>query len=111
MGKTPVEIRHDHAAHRVEAVLEDGRVAGFAEYHPRTDTVYSFTHTEVGDEFEGQGIGSQLAKGVVQAARDEGFQVIPACSFIRGYLRSHEDTHDVLAPGARLEPDPEEATG
>jgi len=111
MAKTPVEIRHDHAAHRVEAVLEDGRVAGFAEYRPRTDTVYSFTHTEVGDEFEGQGIGSQLVKGVVQAARDEGFRILPACSFIRGYLRSHEETHDVLAPGARLEPDAEQTTG
>jgi uncharacterized protein len=108
MGKTPVEIRHDHAAHRVEAVLEDGRVAGFAEYRPRTDSVYSFTHTEVGDEFEGQGIGSQLVKGVVQTARDEGFRILPACSFIRSYLSTHDEMHDVLAPGARLEPDAEQ---
>jgi uncharacterized protein len=108
MAKTPVEIRHDRDARRVEAVLEDGRVAGFAEYHPRTDTVYSFTHTEVDDEFEGQGIGSQLASGVMQTARDEGFTILPACSFIRGYMREHDETHDVLAPGGRLEEDAEQ---
>ncbi|WP_148573254.1 GNAT family N-acetyltransferase [Nocardioides caldifontis] len=111
MAKTPVEIRHDREAHRVEAVLEDGRVAGFAEYRPRTGTVHSFTHTEVGDEFEGQGIGSQLARGVVQTARDEGFRILPSCSFLRGYLRGHEELQDVLAPGARLEPDAEQPAG
>lgn len=108
MGKTPVEIRHDRDARRLEAVLEDGRVAGFAEYHPRSDTVLSFNHTVVDDEFEGQGIGSQLARGVVRVARDEGFRIVPACSFIRSYLRSHEELQDVLAPGSRLEPDVEE---
>ena len=105
MAKTPVEIRHDRDARRVEAVLEDGRVAGFAAYRRRNDTVYSFTHTEVDDEFEGQGIGSQLASGVIRTARDEGFKILPICSFIRGYLRGHDETHDVLAPGARLEED------
>jgi predicted GNAT family acetyltransferase len=108
MAKTPVEIRHARDAHRVEAVLEDGRVAGFAEYRRRTDTVYSFTHTEVDDEFEGQGVGSRLAAGVMQTARDEGFRIMPSCSFIRSYMRSHEETHDLLAPGARLEPDVEQ---
>jgi len=110
MAKTPVTINHDHAAHRVEAVLEDGRVAGFSEYRPRTDTVYSFTHTEVADEFEGQGIGSQLAAGVMQAARDEGFRILPSCSFIRRYMREHEETHDLLAPGGRLEEHAEQPT-
>ena len=111
MAKTPVEIRHDREAHRVEAVLEDGRVAGFAEYRPRSETVLSFTHTEVDDEFEGQGIGSQLARGVVQTARDEEFSILPSCSFLREYIRTHEDTQDVLAPGARLEPDVEQPAG
>jgi predicted GNAT family acetyltransferase len=92
----------------VEAVLEDGRIAGFAEYHPRNDTVYAFTHTEVADEFEGQGIGSQLAAGVMDTARDEGFTILPSCSFIRGYMAEHEETQELLAPGSRLEPDVEQ---
>ena len=105
-GKTPVDIRHDREAHRVEAVLEDGTVAGFSEYHPRTESAFSFTHTSVEDEFEGKGVGSQLAAGVMQVARGEGFTILPACSFIRAYMQRHEDTHDLLAPGAHLEPDP-----
>lgn len=105
MAKTPVTIRHNPDEARLEAVLEDGRVAGFSQYRRTRDGHHNFFHTEVGDEFEGQGIGGQVARGVVDWARAEGVLIVPGCPFIRGYLRSHEDTHDVLAPGARLDPD------
>ena len=110
MSSTPVTIQDNPEQHRLEAVLEDGTLAGFSEYRRRgQSSTYSFIHTVVDDAFEGQGIGGQLARGVMDFARDNGVKILPSCTFIRSYMREHEETHDLLAKGARLEPDPEEA--
>ena len=45
---------------RFEAHL-DGKLAGFAEYQ-LTDELVVFTHTEVDPAFEGNGVGSALAR-------------------------------------------------
>jgi uncharacterized protein len=106
MARTLVEIRDNPEAHRVEAIL-DGEVVGFSAYKARTEKVRAFTHTEVDDRMEGQGVGGQLVRGVMEIAREQGFMILPRCSFVRSFMREHADTHDLLAPGARLEPDPE----
>jgi uncharacterized protein len=106
MARTPVDVRDNREASRVEALL-DGEVVGFADYRVRSEKVRSFVHTEVDDRMEGQGVGGQLVRGVVETAREQGFTILPSCSFVRAYMRDHEDTHDLLAPGARLDPDPE----
>jgi uncharacterized protein len=106
MARTPVDVRDNPEASCVEALL-DGEVVGFARYRVRSEKVRSFVHTEVDDRMEGKGVGGQLVSGVMDAAREQGFTILPSCSFVRAYMRDHEDTHDLLAPGARLEPDPE----
>lgn len=99
---TPVTVQDNADQQRVEARLEDGTVAGFAEYRPGDDG-YLFFHTEVSGEYEGQGIGGQLAGGVMNFARSEGVKIVPRCSFIRSYMANHENTHDLLAEGATLD--------
>lgn len=111
MSRTPVTVTDNPQQSRLEALLDDGTVAGFAQYRRRGDSTYSFTHTEVGEEFEGQGVGGQLVRGVMDFAREQGVKILPTCTFVRAYMRDHEDTHDLLAKGASLEPDPEEEAG
>jgi predicted GNAT family acetyltransferase len=106
MAPTQVDVRDNSEASRVEALL-DGEVVGFAVYRVRSEKVRSFVHTEVDDRMEGQGVGGQLVRGVMDTARDQGFKILPSCSFVRAYMHDHEETHDLLAPGARLDPDPE----
>ncbi|HYP70864.1 MAG TPA: GNAT family N-acetyltransferase, partial [Variovorax sp.] len=56
-------------------------------------------HTEVLEAFEGQGVGSALAKHVLAEARRQGKQVIPVCQFIAGYIRKHRDQYaDLVRP-------------
>ncbi len=105
MTRTPVSIIDNPDSFRLEAVLDTGEVAGFSQYRKRSDKVYSFVHTEVDDRFEGAGIGGQIAAGVLRFARDNGVQIVPTCSFIRSYMRRHEDSHDLLAPGVSLDDD------
>jgi uncharacterized protein len=105
MASTDVDVQDNRDLRRIEARLEDGDVAGFSQYQVGLDgRVLTFFHTEVDDRFEGHGVGSRLVAGVMDFLRDNDLRIVPRCSFIRGYMREHPDTHDLLAEGASLEP-------
>ncbi|GIJ24476.1 GNAT family N-acetyltransferase [Micromonospora lutea] len=82
------------SAGRFEIVV-DGQVAGFAEYRRRKGNV-SFTHTVIESDFEGRGLGSQLARGALDAVREEGSGALPFCPFIRGYIQRHPEYLDLV---------------
>ncbi|MCW2810553.1 MAG: hypothetical protein JWP61_1011 [Friedmanniella sp.] len=84
-----VQVHNHSLLSRYEARVGDG-LAGIAEYR-RDDEVITFTHTEVADEFEGQGVGSALARFALDDARAQGWRVRPLCPFIAGWIRRHED--------------------
>lgn len=94
--KTPLAIADNAAGHRYEAKL-DGALAGFAEYNLLTDAIM-FTHTEVLPAFEGKGVGSGLARHVLDEARTRGLHVIPVCQFIAGYIRKHREYAELVRP-------------
>lgn len=80
---------------RYEAVDADGRRLGLVDYI-RTDSMISFTHTEVEPAAEGRGIGSKLARHVLDQARADGLKVQPLCSFIKGWIERHPDYLDIV---------------
>lgn len=90
------EVVDDRLRSRWEARV-DGDLAGVAAYE-REDGVVVFTHTVVTDVFEGQGIGSALARTALDAARAEGLAVVPRCSFIAGWIEHHPDYADLVRP-------------
>ncbi|WP_307858067.1 GNAT family N-acetyltransferase [Cellulomonas fulva] len=78
------------------------RVLGFAEYHRDGRTVV-FTHTEVGPEHEGQGVGGELVRGALDAVRDRGDDVVALCPFVSAWIARHPEYRDLLreaAPGS-----------
>ena len=91
-----VTVRDNPDRQRYEAFLGD-ELAGFSEYRLREGRI-TFTHTEVDDAYEGEGIGSRLASAVLDAARDAGLDVYPACPFIAEYIRRHPDRYLDLVP-------------
>jgi uncharacterized protein len=96
-SKPAVSIRAEDD--RLVAVLEDGTPAGYAHFR-REGSTYTFDHTVVEPDHEGEGIGGRLATGVMEFVRERGGTVVPECSFIHGYMRKHPETHDLLAEGA-----------
>lgn len=80
-------------------VTVDGEPAGFAAYHRVGDNL-DFTHTEVDDRYEGQGVGSRLIKAALDAARDNQRGVLPHCPFVRSYIERHTEYLE-LVPAAR----------
>ena len=93
--QTQLTVRDHDEAQRFEAVDDDGTVAGFAAYRRSSDRVV-FTHTEVGDAFEGQGVGSRLVRAALDSVRDEGLQVVAQCPFVRTWIERHPDYADLL---------------
>jgi predicted GNAT family acetyltransferase len=92
-------VTNNAGTQRFEARV-DGRLAGFAEYQ-LTDELVVFTHTEVEPEFEGQGIGSAIARFALDHMRADGARkALPVCPFIKGWIERHPEYLDVTY-GAR----------
>jgi predicted GNAT family acetyltransferase len=89
-----VSVRNHPEQHRYEAIL-GGELAGYCEYNLVGDAIM-FTHTEVLPAFEGKGVGSSLARHVLDEAKAGGKHVIPVCQFIAGYLRKHPEYAELV---------------
>lgn len=88
-----LQIVDNPSEHRFEAHL-DGGIVAFTNYDLQGSTI-TFTHTETDPAFEGRGIGSRLARGVLDAARERNLVVVPECPFIRTYMRRHTEYADL----------------
>jgi uncharacterized protein len=84
-----IEVVHVAAKERYEARV-DGALAGFAEYRGHGDP-RAFTHTEVDERFEGQGVGSALVAGAMEDVRAQGLTVLPICPFVKAWLGRHPE--------------------
>jgi len=84
----------DHsAADRFEAVLPGG--TAFVDYRRNGDSIV-FTHTEVPDALEGQGVGNALVRFALDSARARGLSVVPLCPFVAAFIRRHAGYADLV---------------
>jgi uncharacterized protein len=87
VADNPTESRYE---------LHDGdTVIGAAAYRLTGDTI-TFTHTEVSDDYEGQGGGSQLAREALDDSRSRNRRVVARCPFISGWIERHPEYADLL---------------
>jgi predicted GNAT family acetyltransferase len=76
-------------------IRADGEVAGFVTYRRQSGQI-EFVHTEIGDRFEGQGLGSKLVAFALDDARNQGLAVLPSCPFVKGYIQRHREYADLV---------------
>ena len=81
---------------RFEARDEEGELAGVLTYQ-LTGPIIAYTHTEVDPRFEGQGVGSALARAAMDDARGKGRTVVPICPFLSGWLDKHPEYEKIVA--------------
>lgn len=87
-------VVNNEAASQYE--LSTGSGTALAAYQLEGDTI-RFTHTEVPEELEGEGVGSSLVAGALDDARSRGLKVVPLCSFVRHYIDTHPDAQDLIS--------------
>ena len=90
------EVVHNETDERYE-IHVDGVVAGFAQYRPTDDPdVRVFTHTEIDDAYEGQGLASRLIQGALDDVRASGGRIVARCPFVRSYIEKHPEYQDLV---------------
>ncbi len=92
-----VDVSNNEAEQRYEARV-DGRLAILAYQQEGGRIVY--THTEVPEELEGQGIAGKLTRVALDDARDGRLTVVPRCPYVAGYIQRHPEYQDLVSPDA-----------
>lgn len=95
-----LRVEDDPINQRYAAKL-GGKVVGYAEYRPITGAVM-FTHTEVDEDMEGQGVGSKLVRAALEDVKARGLMVIPMCPFVAAFIQRHKGEYvDLVHPAHR----------
>lgn len=88
------QVRDNEEVSRYEILIGD-RVAGFTEYAMH-GTQIDLIHTEVQDEFEGQGVASRLISELLADVRRRGLEAMPYCPFVRKFIAKHDEYLDLV---------------
>ena len=90
-----VKVSNDEVHNRYVAKV-DGSIAGSA-YYDLSGALIVFTHTEVEPVWEGEGVGSALARGALDDVRADGTRLVVArCPFIASWIERHPEYRDLL---------------
>jgi len=73
----------------------DGVLAGYSQVR-ETDEAVTFIHTEIFDQFEGQGLASVLVTWALDDVRARGKKVVAHCPYVRRFIHKHPDYQDLL---------------
>ena len=93
-----VQVNVEHQPARNRFAAEVGGSLAVVEYMKVGNTLI-FTHTEVPETLEGQGIGGQLAKAALEYVRNNHMSAAPLCPFVKGYIERHPEYKDLVRLG------------
>lgn len=88
------DIQHEDNNHRFTTTVE-GHLC-VLDYEKK-DTVMTITHTGVPNEVGGKGIAAALTKVALDTARQNGWRVVPRCSYASVYIDRHPEYADLTA--------------
>ena len=91
-------VRDHPTEHRYEITVA-GRPAGYAAYLDRPGGEGQrrvFLHTEIDTQYEGQGLGSVLARAALADVRASGRRAVAVCPFMAAYLKRHPEEADIV---------------
>jgi predicted GNAT family acetyltransferase len=90
-------VRRNEAKHHYELFV-DGVKAGhilYRRYKYKPDAI-GLIHTEISPRFEHLRLGAPLVESALTDIRERGLTVIPVCGFVRSYVDSHPEFHDLI---------------
>lgn len=71
-------------------ILDGDTSIGYAQYRESPGSI-AFTHTVIDGAYGGLGLGSRIARQVLDDALKSDLRIVPECSFIAAYLRKHHE--------------------
>lgn len=97
LEKQDIDARHGRYLARLDGIGAEGEIT----FTRRAPGVISADHTGVPKAMAGQGVARALLDHMLQDARDNGFRIIPVCSYVRGQYARHPEWAELFttAPG------------
>ena len=104
-----LDVQHDPNGNRFHVPPEviDGEpqhkmanMGTVLSYHRVGEKVLDFRSTLVPPHLRGKGVGTELVRQALDWARQEGYQVIPSCSFVARFLEDNPEYQDLVADQA-----------
>jgi glutathione S-transferase len=89
------KVRENPEQARFERPIQDDAIA--AAYYRSEDGKLVFIHTETPNEFSGQGIATDLARGTFDLLRKSGRKAVLKCPFMVHFSNAHPEYNDVVA--------------
>jgi predicted GNAT family acetyltransferase len=89
-----IELKDNKTQHALEMWVEGQR--SFIGYELEGDKVY-LMHTEVPEEQTGKGIATELVEKAFTYLEEKDLKVVPACSYVRAFLKRHPDWNRIVA--------------
>ncbi|ENX40481.1 GNAT family N-acetyltransferase [Acinetobacter sp. NIPH 2100] len=86
----------DDGKHGAFQLLEGDVLAGEMAYTWAGDSMLIIDHTDVNDQFRGQGVGRKLLNELITFVRERNVKVIPLCPFAKSVFDKDLSIHDVL---------------
>ena len=87
-----VQVTHNTGEHRFEAVVDGYRCE--LDYSLQ-DSTMTITHTGVPTPVGGRGIAAKLMAAALATAREQGWRVVPACSFAASFMSKNPQYDDL----------------
>ena len=87
-------VEHDENGRRFVLTI-DGHLA-HADYVLEGERMIC-THTFVPPELRGRGLAEQLVRAALAEARQRGWRVVPACSYVATFIERHAEFRHLLA--------------
>jgi len=93
-----IEITHEgNEAHgEYRAIVPGSDAVGRLTWRARGEARVA-DHTLVPPEISGQGVAAALVDALVRDAREQGFTIVPQCSYVDAQFRRHPEWADLLA--------------
>ena len=88
-----MDVHHDKQAREFSAEIEGHRAELQYRLH---DGVMTIVHTGVPEEIGGRGVAAELMRTALEAARANGWKVVPACEYAAAFMRRHREYGDLL---------------
>ncbi len=88
------EVHHDTEGRKFYTKLEEHEA--YMTYKQVDDTTLVYDHTFVPQELRGKGVAGAVVHHALEYARQQGYMVVPGCSYVRNYLQRHPEFEDIV---------------
>lgn len=89
-----IVTRHEPESHRFVVYLEDAEAT--LEYGHAGPKTLDYRSTFVPVKYRGKGVGERMVIDALDYARENGYAVIPSCSFVRALVKRHTEYKDLV---------------